>query len=118
MKEEKKAIRRQIEEWTKQIKEERKAREEEQRERKEKQEIKILDKKVAELEMDKEKRGEEERKNNIVIRRVDQRTERLELEVSGYIKENTNTIVKMKKASKIKINEDKNIIIAEMESWA
>jgi len=65
-----------------------------------------------------ERRERRERKNNIVIKGVKWReTERLDQEVKEFIRESLKVDVGVKKVRKIKINDNKKVMIAEIDNW-
>jgi len=115
-----KEMRGEMERMKEQMMEERRAREEERiKEREEwKQDRETLEKRIAELEEMNERRERRERKNNIVIKGVKWREmERLEQEVKEFIRESLKVDVEVKKVRKIRINDNKNIMVAEIDSW-
>ncbi|CAL1678909.1 unnamed protein product [Lasius platythorax] len=72
---------------------------------------------IADLEWINEKRERDRRKNNIVIKGVRWVTGNIKKEVKEFVKENLKTEVKVKKAYKIKIEENKTTVIANLDSW-
>lgn len=101
----------------KELIEERMAREEE-REKNDKiwkEEKKQLKRRITELEWINEKRESENRKKNIVIKGVRWETGKIKQEVNKFMKENLD--VMMKKVYKLKTKENKEIIVAELDSW-
>jgi len=57
-------------------------------------------------------------KNNIIIKGVKWREiERLEQEVKEFIRESLKVDVEVKKVRKIRINDNKNIMVAEIDNW-
>lgn len=64
-----------------------------------------------------EKREREERKNNIMIKGVGWENRMTAQEVCGYIKENLKIEVGVKRAYKVKTEENKSIVCASLDSW-
>ncbi|KMQ91284.1 endonuclease-reverse transcriptase [Lasius niger] len=109
----------QMERIRNEIAEDRIAREEERKREKkmwneEKEELK---RRIVDLEWINKKRERDRRKNNIVIKGVRWVTGNIEKEVKEFVKENLKTEVEVKKAYKIKIEENKTTVIANLDSW-
>lgn len=102
-----------------QMQEDRKVREKKRRKEREewKEERRVLEKRIAELEWVNERKERMERTNNIVIRKVNWGTERLEQEVEGFVKEDLKVKVAVKKASRLRTSGKESVIIAEIENW-
>jgi len=115
-----KEMREEMERMKEQMMEERRAREEERRKEKEewKQDRETLGKRIAELEEINERRERKERKNNIVIKGMKWREmEKLDQEVKEFIRESLKVDVEVKKVRKIRINDNKNVMVAEIDNW-
>lgn len=109
----------QMEKIRKEIAEERKDREEEKRREKEewKKEKENIESRLEELERKNEKKEREDRRNNIVIKGTIWRREGIEEEVSKFVKEKLKIEVGVKKAYRIRIRENRDIVIASLENW-
>lgn len=82
-----------------------------------KEEKKQLERKIAELEWINEKRERENRKKNVVIKGVKWETRKIEQKVNKFMKENLDVEETAKKVYKVKIKENKEIVVTELESW-
>lgn len=99
--------------------EERRAREEERKKEKEewaREKVK-LEERIARLEWINEKKERIDRRNNIVIRGVNWRAEKLEREVEGFVKDSLKMDIEVKKADKITAGKGKQMVIAEVGCW-
>lgn len=102
----------------KELIEERMARKEE-RERNDKmwkEEKKQLEWRIAELKWINEKRERENRKKNVMIKGVRWETGKIEQEMNKFIKGNLDVEIAAKKVYKLKIKENKEIVVAELDS--
>lgn len=101
------------------MEEERRKREEERKREKEewKKEREELENRIEELEKISERRDREDRKKNIVIKGLKWRRERVNEEVEQFIKENLNIEVGVENAYRLKINQDKEVVIAILDNW-
>lgn len=101
------------------LEEERGRREEERkREREEwRREKGKIEQRIEEIERTNERRERENRKKNIVIKGASWEGGRVEEEVCRFVKENLRTEVTVERAYKIKVKENKEIVVASLGSW-
>ncbi|XP_070162472.1 golgin subfamily A member 6-like protein 22 [Polyergus mexicanus] len=114
-----KEMREEMEGMKEQMIEKRKAREEERKREKEewRREKKILEKRIVALEWINEKKERKDKKNDIVIKGVNWEREKLEQEVEKYIKDSLKVNIVVKKANRIELNGNRNLVIAEIDRW-
>lgn len=101
------------------MQEERKKREEEWREEKKKweEEKEELQRRIARLEMDQERRERERRKKNVVIKGISCEKTKIEEGVESFIQEKLGVEVRIERAHAIRVDEGKQIIVATVEKW-
>lgn len=77
-----------------------------------------LERRLENLEWEKEKRDREKWKNNIIIRGINKwKDNRTEQEAKEMIKENLKIEVEIRKAFKIQARGNKCVVVAELENW-
>lgn len=69
----------------------------------------MLKRRIADLEWTNERKERKDKKNNIVIKGLNWKTERLEQEVKEFVKDSVRVRIGIKKVSKIKLNGSKNM---------
>lgn len=79
---------------------------------------KKLEKKLENLEWEKERRDREMRRNNRVIKGMDKRGDnRIDQEVKKFIKVNLKMEIEVRRAFKIQTGRNKSIVVAELKNW-
>lgn len=79
---------------------------------------KKLEKRLENLEWEKERRDREMRRNNRVIKGIDKRGDnRIDKEVKKFIKVNLKMEIEVKRAFKIQTERNKSIVVAELKNW-
>lgn len=108
-----------MEKLKEQMAEERLEREEQRRREREEwlEEKRRLVERIETLEWINEKKKREKRRNKIMVKGIKCKKERLEQEVTKFIEDNIRVKVEIKKASIITTRENKEMVIAEVDSW-
>lgn len=79
---------------------------------------KKLEKRLENLEWEKERRDREMRRNNRVIKGMDKRGDnRIDQEVKKFIKVNLKMEIEVRRAFKIQTGRNKSIVVAELKNW-
>lgn len=79
---------------------------------------KKLEKRLENLEWEKERRDREMRRNNRVIKGIDKRGDnRIDQDVKKFIKVNLKMEIEVKRAFKIQTERNKSIVVAELKNW-
>lgn len=79
---------------------------------------KKLEKRLENLEWEKERRDREMRRNNRVIKGMDKRGDnRIDQEVKKFIKINLKMEIEVRRAFKIQTGRNKSIVVAELKNW-
>lgn len=79
---------------------------------------KKLEKRVENLEWEKERRDREMRRNNRVIKGMDKRGDnRIDQEVKKFIKVNLKMEIEVRRVFKIQTGRNKSIVVAELKNW-
>lgn len=79
---------------------------------------KKLEKRLENLEWEKERRDREMRRNNRVIKGMDKRGDnRIDQEVKKFIKVNLKMKIEVRRAFKIQTGRNKSIVVAELKNW-
>lgn len=115
----KESLEEKLEKIRNELEEERRRREEERKKEREewKREKEKLEQRMEELERINERRERENRKKNIVIKGVSWGRDKVEEEVSRFVKEKLKAEVTVERAYKIRMKENKETIIASLGSW-
>lgn len=79
---------------------------------------KKLEKRLENLEWEKEMRDREMRRNNRVIKGMDKRGDnRIDQEVKKFIKVNLKMEIEVRRAFKIQTGRNKSIVVTELKNW-